>query len=78
MLSQQPMISPSIHLPMQSLTLISVRPWNSMTLSQTPKTKPTWTTSAANEFSRLAQRVGGQVSGTDTIQFIPYINIPPD
>jgi hypothetical protein len=35
-----------------------------------PKTKDVWSHSAANEFGRLAQGVGGRIKGTNTIRFI--------
>jgi hypothetical protein len=43
-----------------------------------PKTKAIWTKSAANEFGRLAQGVGGRISGTNTIQFIKHTDVPKD
>ena len=43
-----------------------------------PKTRPTWTSSATNEFGCLTQGVGGCVMGTNTICFINYKHIPPD
>jgi hypothetical protein len=41
-----------------------------------PATKATWTRSAANEFGRLAQGVGGRITGTDTIKFISMNDVP--
>ena len=35
-----------------------------------------WLTSAANEFGRLAQGVGGRIEGTDTIKFIHKHEVP--
>jgi hypothetical protein len=35
-----------------------------------PKFKEIWTRSAADEFGRLAQGIGGRIKGTDTIRFI--------
>ena len=43
-----------------------------------PKTKDAWLRSAANEFGRLAQGVGGRIEGTNTIQFIPRNKVPKD
>ncbi len=45
-------------------------------LRKQPKFNKTWTTSSANEFGRLANGVGGQVKGTNTIQFIKHDNVP--
>jgi hypothetical protein len=39
-------------------------------------TKDTWLRSAANEFGRLAQGVGGRIKGTNTIFFIPKNKVP--
>jgi hypothetical protein len=36
-----------------------------------------WELSAANEFGRLAQGVGGHIKGTNTITFIPHDQVPP-
>jgi len=41
-----------------------------------PKYKETWSTSAANEFGRLAQGVGGRFKGTNTIFFIHKNQVP--
>ena len=41
-----------------------------------PKLGERWNTSAANEFGRLAQGIGGRVEGTDTIKFIPKADVP--
>ena len=35
-----------------------------------------WQRSSANEFGRLAQGVGGQIKGTDTIKFLHYNEMP--
>ncbi len=43
-----------------------------------PKYRKDWNISAANEFGRLAQGVGGCIEGSDTIRFIPLSNIPHD
>ena len=43
-----------------------------------PKYAKAWNTSAANEFSRLAQGVGGRVQGTNPIFFIRKDEIPLD
>jgi hypothetical protein len=40
-------------------------------------TRETWLRSAANEFGRLAQGVGGRIKGTNTIFFIPKGKVPP-
>ena len=37
----------------------------------------TWQHLSANEFGRLAQGVGGHVTGTDTIRFIRHLEMPP-
>jgi hypothetical protein len=47
-------------------------------LIQDPITKEAWQRSAANEFSRLAQGVGGRIKGTNTIRFIPHTDLPAD
>jgi hypothetical protein len=43
-----------------------------------PTTKEAWQVSAANEFRRLAQGVGGCIKGTDTIKFIRADELPID
>ena len=43
-----------------------------------PRFKDEWSLSAANEFGRLAQGVGGRVKGTNTIEFIHKSEIPND
>jgi hypothetical protein len=45
-------------------------------LLRDPLTKHNWELSAANEFGRLAQGVGGRIKGTDTIKFIPHAAMP--
>jgi hypothetical protein len=47
-------------------------------LIQDPVTKDAWQRSAANEFGRLAQGVGGRIKGTNTIRFIPHTELPAD
>jgi hypothetical protein len=41
-----------------------------------PKYKKAWNISAANEFGRLAQGIGGRIKGTNTIYFIHPSKIP--
>jgi hypothetical protein len=41
-------------------------------------TKVAWQLSAANELGRLAQGVGGQIKGTDTMKFIRANELPND
>ena len=41
-----------------------------------PEVRKAWLRSAANEYGRLAQGVGGRVKGTDTIQFIRKDEVP--
>jgi hypothetical protein len=41
-----------------------------------PKTRATWTHSYSNKLERLAQGMPGQVTGTDTISFIPKNKVP--
>ena len=43
-----------------------------------PKYSKLWTHSSANEFGRLAQGVGGQIQGTNTIFFIHKHQVPAD
>ena len=43
-----------------------------------PKFIEIWTRSAADEFGRLAQGIGGRIKGTDTICFIHKREIPAD
>ena len=43
-----------------------------------PRFKEAWSVSAANEFGRLAQGIGGRVKGTDTIRFIKKSEVPAD
>ena len=47
-------------------------------LLKNPKFKEIWTRSAADEFGRLAQGIGGRIKGTDTIRFIHKRDIPTD
>jgi hypothetical protein len=47
-------------------------------LMRDPKYKETWSKSAANEFGRLAQGVGGRYKGTNTIHFIHKNQVPRD
>ena len=47
-------------------------------LNQDPKHKEIWNTSAANEFGRLTQGVGGRVKATNTIFFIHKDQVPKD
>jgi hypothetical protein len=39
---------------------------------------PIWDRAAANEFSRLAQGVGGRIEGSNNIYFIPHSAVPPN
>ncbi|KAL7480170.1 hypothetical protein ACHAW6_005874 [Cyclotella cf. meneghiniana] len=43
-----------------------------------PKLGPLWNRSAADEFGRLAQGVGGRIKGTNTIEFIHKSEVPAD
>ena len=43
-----------------------------------PKLGEAWQRSAANEFGRLAQGVGGRIEGTNTIKFLKKENIPSE
>ena len=45
-------------------------------LCRNPGYKIQWDKSAANEFGRLANGVGGRVKGTNTIKFIRKSNVP--
>jgi hypothetical protein len=45
-------------------------------LIRNPKTKAIWSLSAANEFGRLVQGVGGRIKGTNTIRFIHHHEVP--
>jgi len=49
---------------------------NHRQLRKHPKINKTWTTSSANEFGRLANRVGGRIKGTNTIQLIKHDDVP--
>ena len=43
-----------------------------------PKLGPLWNRSAADEFGRLAQGIGGRIKGTNTIEFIHKSEVPAD
>jgi hypothetical protein len=43
-----------------------------------PRFKEVWNRSAADEFGRLAQGIGGRIKGTDTMRFIHKHEIPVD
>ncbi len=43
-----------------------------------PRFKEVWNRSAADEFGRLAQGIGGRIKGTDTMRFIHKREIPVD
>jgi hypothetical protein len=45
-------------------------------LLRSPNHKKTWSTLAANKFGCLAQGVGGQIKGTNTIKFIHQHEVP--
>jgi hypothetical protein len=47
-------------------------------LRRDPRFKDIWERSAANDFGMLAQGVGNQVKGTNTIFFIHKNEVPPD
>ncbi len=47
-------------------------------LLQDPKHKEIWTKAGANEFGQLAQGVGRQIDGTNTIFFVHKHEIPQD
>jgi hypothetical protein len=49
---------------------------NCRQLLRHPKYTEALSLSSANEFSRLAQGVGGRIKGTDTIRFIRESNVP--
>jgi hypothetical protein len=53
------------------------KPMTYRELLRDPLTKADWELSAANEFGRLAQGVGGRIQGTNTITFIPADELPP-
>jgi hypothetical protein len=57
---------------------VSRKPMTYRELLRDPLTKRDWELSAANEFGRLAQGVGGRIKGTDTINFIPHSKMPSD
>ena len=45
-------------------------------LIRNPKYKKQWNVSAANEFGRLANGVGGRIKGTNTIKFVHKRDVP--
>jgi hypothetical protein len=45
-------------------------------LMRSNKHKHAWSRSSANEFGRLAQGIGGQITGTNTIEFIFQHEVP--
>ena len=47
-----------------------------LALNEDPETCKVWSPSSANEFGRLAQGIGGQIKGTNTIYFIHRREIP--
>ena len=49
---------------------------NYQQLIHNPKYKKEWNISATNEFSQLAQGVGGRMKGTNTIKFICKHEVP--
>ena len=51
---------------------------NISSIIQTAKLSQTWQRLSANEFGRLAQRVGGRIEGTETIKFLQYHEMPKD
>jgi hypothetical protein len=57
---------------------VTGKPMTYRELLRDPLTKRDWELSAANEFGRLAQGVGGRIKGTDTIKFIPHAAMPND
>jgi hypothetical protein len=57
---------------------ITGRPMEYQQLISDPSTRESWQISAANEFGRLAQGVGGRVKGTNIIHFIPHHEMPAD
>jgi len=62
----------------QSSTSTPVNYLNIVSCCETPNTKEIWTKAGANEFGRLAQGVGGQIDGTNTIFFVHKHKIPQD
>ena len=61
-----------------SSTLTPVNYLNIVSCCETPNTKEIWTKAGANEFGRLAQGVGRQIDGTNTIFFVHKHEIPQD
>jgi hypothetical protein len=51
---------------------------NYQQLLRSRKHKKAWSILAANKFGRLAQGVGGQIKGTNTIKFIHQHEVPAD
>jgi hypothetical protein len=51
---------------------------NYQQLLRSPKHKKAWSMLVANKFGRLAQGVGGQIKGTNTIRFIHQHEVPAD
>ena len=47
-------------------------------LTQHPVIGEQWRHSSANEFSRLAQGIGGRIKGTDTVKFMPRHQVPEE
>lgn len=47
-------------------------------LMKHPHVRDDWSHSSANKLGRLAQGIGGQINGTNTIQFISKMTVPPD
>jgi hypothetical protein len=47
-------------------------------LQKHPRFKEVWNRSAADEFGRLAQGIGGRIKGTNTMQFVHKKDIPFD
>ena len=45
-------------------------------LIRNPKYKKQWNVSAANEFGRLANGVGGRIKGTNTINVVHKRDVP--
>lgn len=43
-----------------------------------PRIGEQWRHSSADKFGRLAQRIGGRVKGTSTINFIPKHHVPEE
>jgi hypothetical protein len=73
---QQP--EPINHFANSVIHPVTGKPMEYRQLITDPATRDAWNISAANEFGRLAQGVGGRVKGTDTIRFIHHSEIPAD